>query len=99
MPNLQHLLLVTLEHPSDPKSWSGIPHSLLRALESQLPRVTVVSGAQLRPRRTPIASALRLALGAARYPLWMTEASPRSYAERLLNRDRARRPGRPTAYC
>lgn len=78
---LQHLLLVTLEDPSDPKSWSGIPHSLLCALESQVPRVTVIGGAELRPRRTPVASALRLALGPARYPLWMTEASLHHYAD------------------
>lgn len=92
VPKLQHLLLTTLEHPSDPKSWSGIPHSLYRALEAQIPHVTVVGGAQLRPRRTPIASALRLALGAARYPLWMTEASLRGYADTLQQAIAVHRP-------
>jgi len=79
--SLQHLLLVTLEDPTDPKSWSGIPYSLLTALQNRIPRVTVVAGPQLRPRRTPLTAALRFALGSQRYPLWMTDASLHHYAD------------------
>lgn len=81
VPRLQHLLLVTLEDPGDSKSWSSTPRSLLTGLRDHIPRVTVVAGPQLRPRRTPIASVLRLIFGPDRYPLWMTEASLRHYAD------------------
>jgi glycosyltransferase involved in cell wall biosynthesis len=80
---LRHLLLVTLEDPHDPRSWSGIPHSLYRALQRRVPQVTVVGGGQLRPRRTPLHSLLRAGLGGGahpRWPLWMTEPSLRHYA-------------------
>jgi glycosyltransferase involved in cell wall biosynthesis len=77
---LEHLLLVTVEDPLNPKSWSGIPHSLYRALQRRIPRVTAVGGAQMRPRHTPLHGALRAALGAPRWPLWMTEPSLRRYA-------------------
>src|SRR5580692_6256222 len=79
---LQHLLLVTVEDPQDPKSWSGIPHSLFRALQRRVPRVTAVGGAQLRPKRGLLHAGLRVALGGnpPRWPLWMTEPSLRHYA-------------------
>lgn len=79
---LQHLLLVTVEDPQDPKSWSGIPHSLLRALQRRVPRVTAVGGAQMRPRRGLLHAGLRVALGGTppRWPLWMTEPSLRHNA-------------------
>jgi len=80
---LNHLLLVTLENAADPRSWSGIPHSLRNALAAQVPQLTVVDGTQLRPRKTPLHSALRAGLGGGahpRWPLWMTEPSLRHYA-------------------
>ena len=80
---LNHLLLVTLEDPANPRAWSGIPHSLLSALVARVPRVTVLGGQQLRPRRTPLHAALRFGLGGTppRWPLWMTEPSMRHYAQ------------------
>ena len=79
--SLQHLMLATGEDPADPQSWSGIPFSLREALERRVERVTVFRPPP--PARSPVDLALRLALGARRYPLWVTRATLRANARAL----------------
>ena len=76
-----HLLYATLEDPYDPKSWSGTPFHMLKALEQNFEHVSVL-GAQ-KPRRTWWTSLLRMVLGKKRYPLWMTQAALQTYGQRL----------------
>ena len=76
-----HLLFATLENPDDPKAWSGTPFHMVRALENNFEKVSIL-GPQ-KPQRTLWDGALRLALGAERYPLWMTQAALRAYGRRL----------------
>lgn len=76
-----HLLLATVEDPSDPNSWSGTPFHMLRALEQRFEHVTVLSSR--RPKRSLLSAALRLLLGKDRYPLWMTRTALKEYAARL----------------
>ncbi len=75
---LKHLLLVSTEELFNIKAWSGIPYSLRSALERQVDRVT--SFQPPRPRRTPLASALRLFFGAGRFPLWISRPTLRANA-------------------
>jgi glycosyltransferase involved in cell wall biosynthesis len=76
-----HLLLATVEDPTDPKSWSGTPFHMLRALEQRFERVTVLSSRK--PKRSLISAVLRLLMGRDRYPLWMTRTALRDYARKL----------------
>jgi glycosyltransferase involved in cell wall biosynthesis len=76
-----HLLLATVEDPDDPKSWSGTPFQMLRALEERFERVTVLSSRK--PKRGLISAVLRLLLGRDRYPLWMTRTALKDYASKL----------------
>ena len=76
-----HLLFATLENPDDPKAWSGTPFHMVRALENNFEQVSVLGAQQ--PQRTLVDGALRLVLGASRYPLWMTHAALRAYGRRL----------------
>jgi glycosyltransferase involved in cell wall biosynthesis len=76
-----HLLLATVEDPHDPASWSGTPFHMLHALQAQFGRVSVLSSP--RPERSAGNAALRLLLGANRYPLWMTRHALRHYAKGL----------------
>jgi glycosyltransferase involved in cell wall biosynthesis len=77
---LRHLLLVTLEDPYDPRSWSGTPFNMRSALEGRLEKVSVL--ARLKPKRTPMNAALRLLLGGKppRYPLYLTRAAQLDFA-------------------
>ena len=77
---LRHLLLVTLEDPYNPESWSGTPYALRLALEAQVERVSVRAG--IKPRRTLVNSILRKLLGGKppRYPLWMTKPALEGFA-------------------
>ena len=81
---LRHLLLATLEDPSNPRSWSGIPFRMRLALEQKVDRLSVL--ANLKPRRTPINAALRLLLGGnpPRYPLYLTRAAQGRFARETL---------------
>ena len=74
-------MLATGEDPSDPQSWSGIPFSMRQALERRVERVTIFRPPP--PARNPLDLALRLALGARRYPLWITRATLRANARAL----------------
>ena len=76
-----HLLLVTVEDPHDPRSWSGTPFHMRTALEQKFARVTVLSSRK--PKRSLVNAALRMLLGKNRYPLWMTRAALKDYALRL----------------
>ena len=78
---LRHLMLATGEDVSDPKAWSGIPYSMRQALERKVERLTVFQPPP--PARPPLDLALRLALGARRYPLWITPATLRQNARAL----------------
>ncbi len=75
---LRHLLLVTLEDPYNPLSWSGTPYYMRLALEAKLERVSVL--AKLKPRRSPIDVLLRAVLGHDRYPLYLTKAAQKQFA-------------------
>lgn len=76
-----HLLLATVEDPHDPAAWSGTPHALLKALQAEFGRVTVLHSAK--PQRSLAAIVPRLLLGRHRYPLWMSRAALKHYARRL----------------
>ena len=78
---MRHLLLATVENPHDPKSWSGTPFNILKTLEKNFDRVTVISSPV--PERTWLDSVLRLILGRERYPLWMTSTALKAYGKRL----------------
>lgn len=80
---LKHLLLATLEDPYDVRSWSGIPFNMRLALENKVDRLTVIS--RLKPKRTPVNVALRVALGARRWPLYLTAAAQAQFAKETLH--------------
>lgn len=65
----------------DPQSWSGIPFSMREALQRQVDRLTIFRPPP--PVRSPLDTMLRLALGARRYPLWLTRATLRGNARAL----------------
>ena len=77
---LRHLLLLTLEDPHNPESWSGTPYAIREALEAQVERVSIRGS--MKVKRTLINSVLRTVLGGTppRYPLWMTDAALKSFA-------------------
>ncbi len=79
---LRHLLLATLEDPSDPQSWSGTPLHMRMALEAKVEKLSVL--AHLRPKRTLVTVALRALLGGRppRYPLYLTAPAQREFARR-----------------
>jgi hypothetical protein len=68
---MRHILLATVENPHDPKSWSGTPYNILKALESKFDKVTVLSSPV--PKKNWFDSLLRIVLGRNKYPLWMTK--------------------------
>lgn len=76
-----HLMLATGEEVANPQAWSGIPYSMREALERRVDRLTIFQPPP--PARPPLDLALRLALGARRYPLWITPATLRSNARAL----------------
>ena len=78
---MRHLLLVTVEDPHNPKSWSGTPFNMRKALEQQFERVSVLSSPV--PHRDLLGAVLRMLLGRKRYPLWMTGTALKDYAKRL----------------
>lgn len=65
---MRHILLVTVENPHDPKSWSGTPYNILKSLQSQFDKVSVLSSPV--PKKSLFNSFLRLILGRNTYPLW-----------------------------
>lgn len=82
--SLRHLLLVTLEDPYNPRSWSGTPFNMRVALEAQLEKVSVL--ANLKPKRTLLTSTLRVLLGGKppRFPLFLTAPAQKEFARRTL---------------
>ena len=70
---IQHLLLTTTEDSFNPKSWSGTPWSLRRALERQVKQVSVFRPPP--PKRAPLDALRRLLFGPVKYPLWITRAT------------------------
>jgi glycosyltransferase involved in cell wall biosynthesis len=78
---MRHLLLVTVEDPHDPKSWSGTPYNILKSLEDNFDQVSVLSSHV--PKRNLFGAALRWILGRKKYPLWMTNTALKAYAKRL----------------
>jgi glycosyltransferase involved in cell wall biosynthesis len=78
---MRHLLLVTVEDPHNPKSWSGTPYNMLKSLQENYERVSVLSSQV--PKRSLLGTFLRLILGRKKYPLWMTNAALKAYAKRL----------------
>jgi glycosyltransferase involved in cell wall biosynthesis len=87
-----HLLLVTLEDPYDPVSWSGTAYQMREALEARIERVSVLSN--LKPKRTLINVALRAALGGKppRYPLYLTKAAQKQFAQETAEAIRRHQP-------
>jgi glycosyltransferase involved in cell wall biosynthesis len=87
-----HLLIVTVEDPFDPASWSGTAYNMREALEASIERVSVLS--KLKPKRTLINGALRLVLGGKppRYPLYLTPAAQKQFARETEAAIRAYRP-------
>ena len=79
---LRHVLLATLEDASNPRAWSGIPHSTRQSLAKHVEQISVVSIPK--PKRTPLHSAARLLLGGSppRYPLYLTVPAQREYSRR-----------------
>ena len=90
--SLKHLLLTTIEDPSNLHSWSGIPYSLREALERIVERVTVCRPGP--PSRNPVDVARRLWHGGKppKYPLWMTDATLRNNARELAASIQQNRP-------
>ena len=78
---MRHLLLVTVEDPHNPKSWSGTPHNILKSLENNFDQVSVLSSQV--PKRNLFGAAFRWIFGRKKYPLWMTNAALKAYAKRL----------------
>ncbi|HEX3437138.1 MAG TPA: glycosyltransferase family 4 protein, partial [Pseudacidobacterium sp.] len=80
---LTRLLLVTLEDPYNPRSWSGIPYNMRIALETKVNNLSVVSN--LKPRRTPVNVLLRVVCGGKkpRYPLYLTRAAQKQFAREV----------------
>ncbi len=87
-----HLLLVTLEDPYDPGSWSGTAYQMREALEARIERVSVLSN--LKPKRTLLNVALRAALGGRppRYPLYLTKAAQKQFAQETAEAIRRHQP-------
>ena len=87
-----HLLLVTLEDPYNPRSWSGTAYNMRVALEAKIERVSVL--AKLKPKRTPIDVVLRAALRGSppRYPLFLTKAAQLQFAKETEAAIREHRP-------
>jgi glycosyltransferase involved in cell wall biosynthesis len=87
-----HLLLVTLEDPYNPRSWSGTPYNMRMALETKIERVSVL--AKLKPKRTVVNVALRAALRGSppRYPLFLTKAAQEQFAKETEAAIRVHRP-------
>lgn len=84
-----HLLLASGEDTFDPQSWSGTAFSMREALGRHVDRLSVFRPPA--PVRTPLTVALRVLLGAKRYPLWATRATLRANARALraaIERDR-----------
>lgn len=76
---MRHILLATVEKPHDPKSWSGTPYNILKALESKFDKVSVLSSPV--PKKNLFDSLLRIVLGRNKYPLWMTKSALKAYAK------------------
>ena len=76
---MRRILLVTVEKPYDPKSWSGTPYNILKVLESKFDKVTVLSSPV--PKKNLFDSLLRIVLGRNKYPLWMTKYALKAYAK------------------
>lgn len=76
-----HILLVTVENPLDPLSWSGTPYNMLKSLERNFYRVSVLSSPV--SRKSYFDSFLRLVFGREKYPIWMTNYALQAYARRL----------------
>jgi len=76
---MRHILLATVENPHDPKSWSGTPYNILKALESKFDKVSVLSSPV--PKKNVFDSLLRIVLGRSKYPLWMTKYALKAYAK------------------
>jgi glycosyltransferase involved in cell wall biosynthesis len=76
---MRHILLATVEKPHDPKSWSGTPYNILKALESKFDKVSVLSSPV--PKKNLLDSLLRIVLGRNKYPLWMTKYALKAYAK------------------
>ena len=81
---LRHLLLVTLEDPYNPRSWSGTPYQMRLALEKKVEKLSIL--ANLKPKRSLMGTALRVLLGGKppRYPLYLTTAAQRRFAQQTL---------------
>jgi glycosyltransferase involved in cell wall biosynthesis len=87
---MHHLLLVTVEDPHNPKSWSGTPFNMLKALEKNFDQVSVLSSQV--PKRNLFGAALRSIFGRKKYPLWMTNFALKAYAKRMDATIKEKRP-------
>jgi len=87
---MRHLLLVTVEDPHNPRSWSGTPYNMLKSLEKNFDQVSVLSSPV--PKKNLLGGALRFFLGRKKYPLWMTHAALKAYAKRLDETIKEKRP-------
>ncbi|WP_342617495.1 glycosyltransferase family 4 protein [Rhodoferax sp. GW822-FHT02A01] len=87
---MRHLLLATVEDPHNPKSWSGTPFNMRKALERNFERVSVLSSGT--PQKGLLDGALRMAWGRQKYPLWMTRTALKTYAKRLIKEVQEQRP-------
>ena len=76
---MKHILLVTVENPYDPKSWSGTPYNILKCLEAKFDKVSVLSSPV--PKRGLLDSLLRIIFGRNKYPLWITKYALKAYAK------------------
>lgn len=79
---LRHLLLATLEDPFNPASWSGTPYNMRLALERRLEKLSILGN--IKPKRTLGNVALRALLGGKppRYPLYLTGAAQKDFAQK-----------------
>jgi len=89
---LNHLLLVTLEDPYDPSSWSGTPYHMRLALERKVEKLSILS--KLKPARNPKDVVLRIVLGGKppRYPLYLTAAAQERFARQTADAIRKLKP-------
>lgn len=80
---LRHLMLVTLDNTEDPRSWSGTPYNLTKALRSTVERLSVIDN--LKVAKTLGHGVLRLVIGGkqTQYPLWRTQPALKGFASQL----------------
>lgn len=77
----RRILFVSFDDPRDPRSWSGVPHSVLRALERRVERVDVLTGVPIVGR--PVDRLINRLHGDRRYPLWLTKPVLRDFGRAL----------------